>query len=258
MHLYTNFFGLKIPSYGLCIAAGLVLANIVAVIIIKRNKLDFNDFIILEAYCLLGAFTGAKALYLIVSREYIDWSRISDFNYFNELILGGFVFYGGFIGGFLFAYIAGIAHKIAAGTYIRKLIFLIPFMHAFGRIGCFMAGCCYGIPYHGVGAVVFPEGSYAPAGVELFPIQLVEAAALMIIALIIFTVQIRTDLNCTIEMYLFLYGVVRFFLEFLRYDSLRGHLSELSTSQWISILMIVSAIISYKIQFSSKAVRAEN
>ena len=258
MHLYTNILGLEIPSYGLCIATGLILANFIAVIILKQSRFDLNDFIILEGYCLLGSFIGSKVLYLIVSREYIEWDRIWDYNYFNELMLGGFVFYGGLIGGFLFVCIGGVVHKIAAGKYVRKLIFLIPFIHSFGRIGCYMAGCCYGIPYKGIGAVVFPEGSFAPAGVELFPIQLVEAIALMMIFLLILTLQVRANINCTIEIYLFVYGVVRFFLEFLRYDSIRGHIAELSTSQWISIFMILSAIISYEIHFGSKTVRNKN
>ena len=141
--------------------------------VLKHEKLDFNDWMILEAYCILGGFLGAKLLYLLVSYKSIDWSRITDFQYFNALMLSGFVFYGGLIFGLIFVFLAGKIHKIPAGIYVRKFIFLIPFMHSFGRVGCFMAGCCYGIPYDGIGAVVFPEGSYAIPGIKLFPVQFV-------------------------------------------------------------------------------------
>lgn len=245
MHIYTNLFGIVVPSYGLMIATGVIIANLVGMIILKREKLDFNDFMILEAYCILGAFIGAKVLYLVVSYKYIDWSRLLDYKYFNDLMLGGFVFYGGLIGGILFIYLGGMLHKIKPSQYIRSFIFLIPLIHCFGRIGCFMAGCCYGIPYHGIGAVVFPEGAFAPTGVELFPVQLVEAVCLVVIALILLFLQITIRFTYTVELYLLLYGIVRFVLEYFRYDDIRGQLADLSTSQWISIFMIIISFISY-------------
>ena len=250
MHLYTNLFGIVIPSYGLMIAIGVVLSNLVGMLVLKREHLDFNDFMILEAYCILGAFIGAKVLYLIITFRYIDWNRILDYKYFNDLMIGGFVFYGGLIGGLLFIYLGGKIHKIKSEKYIKNFIFLIPFIHCFGRIGCFMAGCCYGIPYHGIGSVVFPEGSFAPAGVDLFPVQLVEAICLMIIAVVILVLMFLYRFEYTVELYLLMYGIVRFILENYRYDDIRGRVAKLSISQWISVIMVGIAIISYS--FSKK------
>lgn len=250
MHVYTNLFGISVPSYGLMIAMGVVLANFVGMLVLKREHLDFNDFMILEAYCILGAFIGAKILYLVVSYKYIDWGRILDYKYFNDLMLGGFVFYGGLIGGLLFIFLGGRFHKINPKLYLKNFIFLIPFIHCFGRIGCFMAGCCYGVPYHGIGYVVFPEGSYALTGVELFPVQLVEAICLMTIAITILLLQLTIRFEHTVELYLFMYGIVRFILEYYRYDDIRGEIANLSTSQWISVIMIAVAIISFS--FSKK------
>ena len=226
MHVYLHLFGLTIPSYGLLIASGVVIGNIIAFFVLKHEKLDFNDWMILEAYCILGGFLGAKLLYLLVSYKSIDWSRITDFQYFNALMLSGFVFYGGLIFGLIFVFLAGKIHKIPAGIYVRKFIFLIPFMHSFGRVGCFMAGCCYGIPYDGIGAVVFPEGSYAIPGIKLFPVQLVESACLMIIAFAILYLQIKKQWYYTVETYLILYAILRFCLENLRYDAERGYLQD--------------------------------
>lgn len=244
MHLYINLFGIAVPSYGFLIAMGVVFANIVAMFVLKKMKLDFNDFIILEAYCILGAFIGAKLLYFIVSFKDIDWERMMEPMYFNEMMQSGFVFYGGLIGGLFFVFIAGRLHKIDAEPYIRNFIFLIPFIHSFGRIGCFMAGCCYGKPYDGVGAVVFPEGIYAPAGIKLFPVQLLEASILMFIVLILLILQFKKNWFYTVETYLISYGISRIGLEYLRYDEIRGGLFGISTSQWISIFLIIIAITS--------------
>ncbi|SFD09804.1 prolipoprotein diacylglyceryl transferase [Butyrivibrio sp. YAB3001] len=252
MHVYTNFFGIVIPSYGLMIVTGVVLANLVGMLILKREHLDINDFMILEAYCFLGAFIGAKVLYLIVSYKYIEWDRILDYKYFNDLMLGGFVFYGGLIGGLLFIYLGGKIHRIKPKQYLKSFIFLIPFIHCFGRIGCFMAGCCYGVPYHGIGSVVFPEGSFAPSGIELFPVQLVEAIFLMIIAILILVLRVICRFEYTVELYLFIYGVIRFILEYFRYDNIRGGFENLSTSQWISLVMIAVAVIDFVIENKMK------
>lgn len=241
MHLYIKLFGLSVPSYGLSIALGVVIANIIALFVLKKAKLDFNDFIILEAYCIMGAFLGAKLLYLIISYKNIDWKNITNALYFNQLMQSGFVFYGGLTGGLIFVFAAGKFHHINAELYIRNFIFLIPFIHCFGRIGCFFAGCCYGIPYDGPGAVVFPENSFAIPGVKLFPVQLVEALFLKVIAAIILYLQLKMKCFYTVEIYFLFYGILRFVLEFFRYDEIRGSFAGLSTSQWISVVLLLLA-----------------
>lgn len=243
MHLYIQIMGLQLPSYGLLIATGVVIANFVSYLILRKTKQDGNDFIILEAYGILGGFIGAKVLYLIVSRNQIDWNRITDITYANQLMLSGFVFYGGLIGGILFIFLAGKIHKIPALEYIRNFIFVIPFIHSFGRIGCFMAGCCYGKPYDGSFAVVFPENSYALPGVKLFPIQLVEAGGLMVIAILLIILRLRFHFVYTIEFYFIVYGLFRFILEYFRYDAIRGSWGAFTTSQWISLVFIVIGMI---------------
>lgn len=243
MHLYLNILGHIIPLYGLMIVTGVILANLLALYVLKKTNQDANDFIILEAYAFLGAFIGAKLLYLIVSFKKIQWNRILDIDYVNRLMLSGFVFYGGLILGLVFVLGAGKLHKIPAMEYMRNYIFLIPFIHCFGRIGCFFAGCCYGVPYDGIGALVFPEDSLAISGVPLFPVQLVEAALLMMISLTLLTLQLKFSWKYTIETYLITYGIARFILEYFRYDDDRGSIYMFSTSQWISILLIAVATV---------------
>ena len=164
MQVFITILGLTVPSYGLCIAAGMITANLAAFVLIRRRRMDGNDFIILEAYTILGAFLGAKLFYLWVSRTLIDWSRMADPAYFNEWMRGGFVFYGGLILGLASAFASGRIHRIDTMLYVKRFIFLIPWIHGFGRIGCFLAGCCYGIPWRGMFAVTFPAGCAAPFG----------------------------------------------------------------------------------------------
>lgn len=237
MHIYIDIFGVRVPSYGLMITIGVLLANLLAIAFIRYYLLDFNDFIILESYSFLGAFLGAKILYLIVSFKYIEWNRMLDYDYFNRIMIGGYVFYGGLLGGIISIFICGKIHKINAILYLRKLICFIPLVHCFGRIGCYMAGCCYGIPYHGIGAVIFPEGSYAPGGVRLFPVQLFETIGLAFLFIIILLLQIRFRIYYTVEIYLICYSIMRFILEFFRNDAIRGRIF-LSVSQWISLMIL--------------------
>lgn len=243
MKLFIEIGNFRLPTYGLMIIIGVAIANLIAIKLIKKYKLDHLDFIILESYTFLGAILGAKLLYFIVSFDEIDFSRIFEWSYLKLLLQGGFVFYGGLIGGIFTAFLAGKIHKINTITYMKTVICLIPIIHAFGRIGCFLAGCCYGKPYDGVFAVVFPEKSLAPPGIPLFPVQLFEAICLLLIGFTILILQLKFNFSKTVELYLILYGILRFILEYLRYDEARGHLLFFSTSQWISIILILFIVL---------------
>jgi len=244
MHIVFHLFGFDIPAYGLMISIGIILANLIAYILLKQEKRSFDDLLLYEAYIALGGFFGAKLLYLFTIFDSIEWSQLYRFQYFNDLIRGGFVFYGGLIGGFLSMIVAGRIHHLDTAYYSSKLVFLVPFCHAFGRIGCFMAGCCYGIKYTGPLHVVFPSNSYAPSGIPLFPVQIVESILLFVISLIIFILMKQLHFRYTIELYGCSYSVLRFFLEYLRYDDMRGIYFGLSTSQWISILIFLLSAFS--------------
>ena len=225
MSTYLDFGLFRIPAYGTMIATGGIIANIIVVLLILfRDKKEIWDFVILEGYGLLGGIVGSKVLISLIS--------------------GGFVFYGGVILAVILVFIAGKVHKIDAWDYISNYTFAIPLAHAFGRIGCFLAGCCYGKPYHGPFAVVFPEDSLiAPAGIELFPVQIVESICLFVIAIVLFLLYWFRKCDYTLPTYFILYGIVRFILEFYRYDEYRGRFLWLYTSQWISIVMVIAGIV---------------
>ena len=257
MYPYISVFGITLPSYGLMIALGLTISNLLAMLICRQRSLSTDELLLLEAYAVLGGLLGAKLLYLAVSWREIDWPRFFTATYFNQLMQGGFVFYGGLIGGVSGALLAGQIHHISTTRYLRSLVFLLPLAHAFGRIGCFLAGCCYGVPYDGPLSVTYPSASFAPSGIPIFPVQLVEAACLLCLSLVLSLVSRCTRGRHVLSTYLMLYSLVRFFLERYRYDEARGFILALSVSQWISLLLIVAGAVIFLIERRQHAVPLE-
>lgn len=241
---YISFFKINIPSYSLTIITGLIIANLLAFKTVKKKALDFDNVILLETYCLAFGAIGAKLLYLFIIRNEIDWSKLFNWSYMKNFIQGGFVFYGGLAGFILGILIASKLHKIDVPCYVSELIFCLPLVHGFGRIGCYLSGCCYGIPYSGPYAVEYHNIPYALCDIKLFPVQLAEALLLFIFAGLFYylTLNNKSNLNF-ITGYLASYGITRFILEFFRFDSQRGSLLMLSTSQWISILIVTACIL---------------
>lgn len=235
-----NFFGRELPLYGIIIAIGLIVGNIVVYRDIHRRKQNFDDFILIETYGLAFGWLGAKILYLWVSRGFIEWNRIGEVNYLIYLMKNGFVFYGGLIGGVIGIIIAKFIHKIDLKMYLSELVYCIPLVHGFGRIGCFHAGCCFGMPYNGPLAIVYNDPSHMMCGIKLFPVQLLSALILFSFAFI-FYILIKKK-GSSIEFflgYIMTYSIARFLIEFLRYDSIRGGFWIFSTSQWISISIFI-------------------
>lgn len=160
---------------------------------------------------------------------------------FSSLTGGGLVFYGGLI----FGTIGGIVAARLSGENIERtaaiLIPCVPLGHVFGRIGCYLAGCCYGRPYSGTfGLKTVQDGVIC----TLFPIQLLESMLNIIIFLILILFLRKFSGYAILSSYLFMYSIVRFTLEFFRGDELRGSVLFLSTSQWISLALLAVSTIS--------------
>lgn len=238
----VSLFGFSVASYGLLIACGAVLANLCCLFCITRSRLDLNDFLVCEGWGLLGALLGAKVLYLWVMRSLIDWPVFfSDKHYFLSLMNGGFVFYGGLIGGMFFALLGARIHKIDFYRYVNRLIFALPLAQACGRLGCFAAGCCYGLPNDGLLAVTYQAGSFAPQDRSLFALQPCESAVLLLLSWGLYkSASSRTLGSVNFLLYLCCYGSLRFVAEFFRADDeQRGIWLGLSTSQWLSLTIVL-------------------
>lgn len=252
MHLYFHFGPVSLPGYSFMILTGLLTGNLIVWLLCRKcYRMNYEDFLLLEAYTFLGAMAGAKGLYLFVARNQIQWDRFFEPQYFSSLMTGGFVFYGGLTAGFAVFLMAGRLHKIDTGAYIRRFLFIVPYMHAFGRLGCYMAGCCYGKPWDGPLGVVFPENSLAPSDTALFPVQPVEAALLFCLAAFLMMRSGKfKKISAPVLIYFCCYAIIRFVLEYFRYDDAqRGIFWIFSTSQWISLAILAAAAIWCMIRF---------
>jgi len=246
--VYISIFGNDIPMYGILFFLGIFISVILAIIFVKQSKISLFDFFSAVAFILIGAIIGAKALFIIASIDLIVELQLS----FMEVMRGGFVFYGGLIGGALGLWLYCKFFKMSMRKLCPICSTVLPLGHAIGRIGCFFAGCCYGIEYHGALSYTYTQSIniFTPIGVPLLPIQLIESFILLLIFAIclIFYLKNRESYLSSI-VYSISYAVVRFVLEFFRGDGERGGVLGLSTSQWISILIvlfIVSLIIIHK------------
>ncbi len=247
MYPIIQVFSFTIGTYGVCCTVGIVLAVLLSLWNIRRTKFNRYDLIEAEVFILIGALLGAKLLYLIVDFDSVaHMFREHGFNLhtLQGIIQGGFVFYGGFLGGLLAVFLYAKSQKKSLWLYLTPIAPCVPLAHAFGRVGCFMGGCCYGIPSEEFG-IAFTNSLGAPNGVKLFPVQLLEAALLLILALVMQLYYSRTKhRHCTIYLYLFIYPVIRIITEQFRYDDAeRGIFLGLSTSTWISIGIFVVGLI---------------
>lgn len=247
MHPYLNIFGLKIPSYGLLMAVAIITALLISYYRAKKAGFNSDLFSNMAIIAILSGIIGAYLLYLFVTypiSEIIESIRNGSFSVFKQ---SGLVFYGAVIGGFLGAFIYLKAKKERFLDYAAVIVPTIPLAHAIGRVGCFMAGCCYGRCIDTPISVIYknPIGG-APVGVPVFPIQLVESACLLIIfaILLIYTAK-NLKRKSALFLYMLLYGIERFILEYFRHDEVRGIFLGLSTSQWISILMVVGGLLGF-------------
>ena len=247
MYPIIEFFHITIGTYGVCCVLGGGLAVLLALFNCKYSKLNRYDLIEAAALVILGAIIGAKLLYLIVDFDTILFMfREYGFNLdtLTSVMQGGFVFYGGFLGGLALVMQYAKTQRKSPWLYLMTIAPGIPLAHSFGRLGCFMAGCCYGCPSEEFG-IAFTQSIGAPNGIKLFPVQLLEAGLLLILAVIMQIYYTKSKHHhCTIYLYLFLYPVIRIITEQFRYDDAqRGILLGLSTSTWISIGIIIAGLI---------------
>ena len=241
MDSFIELFGKEIPLYGIFYYLGIAIAGVVAVLLCKKKNIERYDFVYSAVYSLIGATIGAKLLFIVVSIEEIIELQLS----LEAIIKGGFVFYGGLIGGILGLLIYVKEFKLKFLPFADLYATVLPLGHAFGRIGCFFAGCCYGIPYDGPFSYTYHYSiGTTPTEIPLLPIQLIEAITLFwifIITLIIF--QKNFSCGTVTTVYIFSYSIIRFVLEFFRGDKERGAFLSLSTAQWISIALILLVTI---------------
>ena len=259
--MLPELFG--IPTYLILAVLGFAAAFVLAMF--RRNAYEYRviDLVAMLCASIVGIVVGARLLFVITEIPALidhnfSWEIIE-----SRVINGGLVFYGGLIGALLCIYF--LAKYLNLDTK-KTLNFVCPcytVFHAFGRIGCLLGGCCYGVASD-VG-VLMPH-TLADGTVKYVtsvPVQLYEAIALVLITVILLLVEMddikRAKASNLLPLYIALYAPARFVLEMWRGDILRGVFDvsfkyatedgrltgrfNLSTSQMISLLLIIALLI---------------
>ncbi len=246
-----NFFGRQITIYGIMAVIGIAVIVIIALKIFTKRNEDYYQVVLFFVTVFIFALIGAHILYGLTNINLLKMflkniNKLKSFEQavnFLAAIFGGAVFYGGLIGGIIGGLCFIKIRKRDIVLYGDVMAFLVPLFHGFGRIGCFLGGCCYGIESK-FGFVYHHSLSPGANGVSRFPIQLVEASVNFIICFVLYFLfknkKLKGNLFC---IYLILYSCIRFIDEFFRGDNYRGFIFGLSTSQFISIILFASAII---------------
>jgi phosphatidylglycerol---prolipoprotein diacylglyceryl transferase len=236
----------SLPTYGLLVSLGVLVGLWISVRNSEKSGIDPEHAWNFGIVVVLAGILGAKILYIVN-----DWSYYT--SHPREIFSVGTLQAGGVFSGGL------IAALVAAAWYIRKNHMPalgtcdafspgLALGHAIGRVGCFAAGCCYGKPTTHFWGVTFTNPLAqawvgTPLGVPLEPTQLFESAVELANFFILMWLFKRKSFDGQVfAAYLFLYGVARYFLEFIRDDPGRGEVfgGIMSGTQLIAIGLVIT------------------
>lgn len=244
--------GRPIAMYGLCIVCGALSAGLVALALGRRCALAGEDIVLCGLYLAVGGVIGGKLLYLLAHLQQLlqalrAWPGRPEL--LLSLLQGGFLFFGGLAGGLFMFWRYCSAYRVDMGKMARCIIPVAPLVQAWGRVGCFCAGCCYGIPWDGPLAVSYSLSPVAPLGQALFPVQLVSAGLnLLLCAALLLYVSPRPQLSPRrlALLYVAVYCLGRLVLDFWRGDHTDRTLLDLTWAQWACLLILPAILIIMK------------
>jgi phosphatidylglycerol:prolipoprotein diacylglycerol transferase len=229
--LLFEFFGLKIYAYGVLVALAFLLGFALIAYRAKQAGDKVDDYTEALIWFIIAGIGGARLFYFIWFPAQFFQDPVGSL--FNQ---GGLVWYGGVIGAFMAAVIYTRLKKINLHHFGDIVAPAAALGLAIGRIGCLLAGCCYGAPCDLPWAIHYPH-QHETHGMAVHPAPLYETALM----LIVMGLLLKLDKNkpfegFTLWWFFILAGIVRFALEFVRGDQLVWSQSlQISASQWISI-----------------------
>lgn len=252
--MYPELFRIgtfPITTYGIFLAIGMLLALYVASRLAARDGLPRERIYDLGLWTLIGGLLGSKALMFLVE----DNAQIFSLDFLRS----GGVYYGGLIGGFLTVVVLIHFYRLPFWKVSDALVPGLALGQAFGRQGCFAAGCCWGKPTDLWWGVHFTEQGheytgvpmYGPDGSDLFlhPTQLIESFTMLaVFGLLVWLHRHKKFDGQVLIAYGIIYSIFRFSIEFIR-DDPRGDLfglttmTGLSTSQLVSLVVAATAIV---------------
>lgn len=247
---------IPIRLYGLMIGIGFLLAVWLASRRAKKEGVDPDRILDMGVYLLLAAIIGSRILYVLTNLGGFARNPLDAFAIWK----GGLVFYGGLLAAIPVGMWYVRKHRLPfwkTGDIVAPYIAL---GHAFGRLGCFFAGCCYGAPCNDTFCITFSDPrSLAPLGVPLYPTQLMESGGEFLNFLILLFLYRRRKFDGQIFwLYPLFYAVLRFIVEFFRGDAVRGLYfgGVVSTSQLIAVgMFVVSLVMLWRLGKTAKAAK---
>lgn len=227
----------SVPTYGVLVALAFLTALALATKFAKQRGMNTEKIVNLGVYCALVGMLGAKLLMIALDPDY----RAHPAEIFSlSTLQSAGIFYGGFILAVVFAFFYMRTQQLPVLPTCDVFAPGLAIGHGIGRLGCFAAGCCWGKPTHLAWAVTFRNADATtgvPLNVPLHPTQLYEAFAEGIVCLILIWQLRRPHRDGqVIGLYGFLYGMVRFGVEFLReHDASNPLGGPFTLEQWISL-----------------------
>ena len=260
--MYPTLFSLpfgddpwSLHTYGVLIATGFLVTMMMAKRQAIREGEDPERVVDLAFYVLLFGLIGSRIVFILTKLDEYIRNPIQILYFWQ----GGLVWYGGFILAAFYVYRYSKRHRLNYWKYADLFIPYVALCHAFGRLGCLAAGCCFGNPTDSPWGIVFPNGSmahqqhhrdelissYSDAALAIHPTQLYEAGAEMLMFWLLILVRRNKRFHGQLMLiWLSCYPVIRTVIEFFRGDKERG-VYIMSTSQWISIIVAAFAVWSY-------------
>lgn len=252
--MYPELFRIgdfPVTTYGIWLALGMLLGLFAASRLAARDGLSRDHIYDLGLWTLVGGLLGSKVLMFFVE------DNVQVFTL--DFLRSGGVFYGGLIGGFLAVVIIVRYYKLPFWKVADAFAPAVALGQAFGRQGCFAAGCCWGKPTDLPWGVHFSKlGNeytgvpiYGPEGgdLHLHPTQLIESFTMLAVFGLLFWLHRRKKFDGQILIaYGIIYSIFRFSIEFIR-DDPRGDLmgltslTGLSTSQIVSLIVAAASVI---------------
>jgi prolipoprotein diacylglyceryl transferase len=248
-----HLFGMSIHWYGIMIAIGFLAALLLLQYKRSYAGMTADQIFDIGIIAVLGGVIGARIFYVIQFHQQFTSDPLKVF----RIDQGGLVFYGGFLLVLVILWLYAKWKKLSIARIFDLYAPAMALGHAFGRIGCFLQGCCFGRPAEH-GGVVFPSGS-APSlrfpdllhpkildsgkilicSQPLYPVQLYEAGANLLLAVLLLLLFKRVKKVGQIAAAYFIgYGLIRFGLEFLRGDH-TDFILGMTPSQFIGVVIMV-------------------
>lgn len=225
-------------AYGLMIALGIIVGVLVADRRARTRGLSSDQVYSIVIIIVVFGVIGSKLLYCLF--------HLPDVRADPHMLISadGFVIYGGIILGMLALLVYCRVTSARFGDYFDLIAPSLALGQIFGRVGCLLAGCCYGHETASAFHLIFPEDSLAPSGVPLWPTQPVSAVGNAVIAIVLFRFARKPRPRGAVGLlYFLLYGIGRFVIEFFRADT-QNSVGDLRMAQVISAcLAVVSALL---------------